>query len=111
LQQYRPIANIDCVSNKRRIDPIQRLNQSARPRLAGKATARHVLHEAVDEKERPLSVARHQRIGGEIIGRLVKILCFSAGDLNIEEGFRDFFRRKPSEPLKELPAALAQLRD
>ena len=109
--ECRPIADIVRAPCERRVDPTQRLDQTALPRLARKAAPRHVLHQAVDEEERPFGVARHQRIGGEIVIGVAQVLGFGAGDRHIEERFRHFFGREPGEPLEQPPAALAQLRN
>ena len=74
--------------------------RAALAHLAVKPAARYVLHEAVDEEEWPFGVARHQRIGGEIIVGVAQVLAFSARYRHIEQRFRDLFGREPSEPLQ-----------
>jgi len=40
------------------------------PRLTREAAPANVLDEAMNKKERALGIARHQRMGGEIVERL-----------------------------------------
>lgn len=54
----RPIANVARVEWKGRIDPTQRLDETAITRMARHASAGYVLHEAMDQEIGPFGIAR-----------------------------------------------------
>jgi hypothetical protein len=62
--------------------------------------ARHLLHEAVDEKPGLLRVPCRQRIGREIGERFVQIFALGSRDHAIEQEFRHRFGDEPGEPLQ-----------
>ncbi len=107
--EFWPSANVMSRPIECRVDPTQRLHEPLMSHLIGEAASRDVLHQSMNQEERPLRVARHQRIGGEIIERLVQVLGLRAGDRYVEEKFGYLFRRQPSKSLEQAPAIPGQL--
>jgi len=93
-----PSPHIAGISDKRNVHPAQRLFQRAKALLLGKATPRHVLHDAMQRETRGRLLTRHKRIVGKVGERLGPILRLDFGNRGFKQRFRDRLGREKREP-------------